>query len=241
MAPYLLGENMIKQEYNLDVTPGGVTPIINRSQYDDDFSLIFHLYSRNGELTIESDTTATVEGTKSDGLRYYAEADLDIDTQTVTVTGDQQMTAVAGRQHFEIRLTHDGRVISTADYILCVNSAAFDISAPTSQSEVYDFKKSASEVTAAAETTSDNNANVTALYNSLMAYGISVEDGKLSVEYLDEGEESTAGGSQITEPPILDTTGQKIATALEMIAATYTENKTKLQELENRIATLEGN
>ena len=65
---------MVTISKNLDMTPGGVPTIINVSQYDDDFTIIFTLISSDNTLSIESGTTAEIRGTKVTGTGYSATA-----------------------------------------------------------------------------------------------------------------------------------------------------------------------
>ena len=115
---------MITYRNRLDMTPGGVPLVINVSQYDSDFTLIFDLFSSNGTFSVESGTTAAIRGTKTDGNGYSVAATLS--STTVTVTGDQQMTAVPGDNIFELTLYKNSKELNTANFILKVEDAALD-------------------------------------------------------------------------------------------------------------------
>lgn len=115
---------MITYRNRLDMTPGGVPLVINVSQYDSDFTLIFDLFSSNGTFSVESGTTAAIRGTKTDGNGYSVAATLS--STTVTVTGDQQMTAVPGDNIFELTLYKNNKELNTANFILKVEDAALD-------------------------------------------------------------------------------------------------------------------
>ena len=117
---------MITKTYQLDMHAGGAPVIVHLSQYDSDFSLVFNLYSSSGTFTVESGTTAAIRGTKKDGMGYSVNATLDISNKKVTVTGDQQMTAVAGKNIFELTLTKNNKELNTANFILDVERAALD-------------------------------------------------------------------------------------------------------------------
>lgn len=122
---------MLTIERSLNIYAAGIPQIISLSQYDDDFQLVFTLYTSEGEFTIPSGTTAEVMGTKVDGNGYSASAS--ISGSTVTVTGNKQMTACAGRNVYEIVLTKSGKRLATVNFILKVERAALD--ADTIQSE----------------------------------------------------------------------------------------------------------
>ena len=122
----------------LDISPRSVphsTPqVINVSQYDSDFEIQFKLYASTGTFTIEEGTTAAIKGTKPSGTGYSADASIDIETKTVTVSGDVQMTAVAGRCIYEIAIYKDNKEINSANFILLVERAALDADTITDES-----------------------------------------------------------------------------------------------------------
>ena len=91
----------------LNVVSTGVPPVIHLSQYDSDFSLVFSLYASSGTLTMPNGTTAEIRGTKRDGNGYSASAS--VSGTTVTVTGDEQITACAGRNTFEIATYYNSK------------------------------------------------------------------------------------------------------------------------------------
>ena len=124
---------MITYTYDLNMVPGGGPLMVHVGQYDSDFVIVFNLYASTGTFNVESGTTAEVRGTKRDGNGYSASATIDIANKRVTVTGNQQMTAVAGQQNFELVLLKSNKPLSTANFILDVERAAMD--ADTIQSD----------------------------------------------------------------------------------------------------------
>lgn len=143
---------MIQHQRNINMYPGVRAPErIHLSQYDSDFTLVFSLYSSAGSFSVDSGTTAMIRGTKGDGNGYSANASLS--GTTVTVQGNNQMTAVAGPNTFELVLTRSGNVLSTANFILDVEPAAMDadtIQSETVLKELQAIIDSASTSTAAA-------------------------------------------------------------------------------------------
>jgi len=138
----------------LNMSPGGIPPVIHVSQYDSDFTIVFTLFSTVGDFTIESGTTAMVRGTKSSGTGYSADATINISAKTVTVTGNQQMTAAAGQNVFEITLLKDGKEISSKNFILLCERAALDADTITDESVLKELNaiiESADTATQAAE------------------------------------------------------------------------------------------
>lgn len=128
---------MISQTHRLDVVPGGVTAVVHVKQYQTGESLVFELFSRFGDFEISAEyTECTVRGTKSDGNGYSADATCDPSNNSVTVELTEQMTAVAGRQPYEITITESaGRMITTT-FILDVHRAALDADTVESESVI---------------------------------------------------------------------------------------------------------
>lgn len=128
---------MITQTHRLDVVPGGVTAVVHVKQYQTGESLVFELFSRFGDFEISSAfTDCTVRGTKSDGNGYSALATCDPSNNSVTVQLTEQMTAVAGRQPYEITITEStGRMITTT-FVLDVHRAALDADTVESESVI---------------------------------------------------------------------------------------------------------
>lgn len=146
---------MITHNYDLDVVPSGGRRLeIWLNQYDEDFQLVFALKARTGTFVVESGTTAAIRGTKSDGNGYSADAAINTESATVTVTGDQQMTVAAGRSNYEITLYKDGKELNSANFTICVERAALDKDTPTSRSqtrELVEIEDNAEEIIGAAE------------------------------------------------------------------------------------------
>lgn len=142
----------------LDMRPGAVPKIIHLSQYDSDFTLVFRLHASFGVLNIESGTTAEIRGTKKSGTGYSAAATLNVSNGTVTVTGDAQMTAVAGQNIYEIVLTKNNKVLGSANFILLVERAALDADTITDETVLRNLEaivEGADTATQAAEDAED--------------------------------------------------------------------------------------
>ena len=153
---------MILHRFKVDMVPGGKTAIVNLSQYDSDAVLEFELYASEGSLVIESGTTAMIRGSKPDGNGISLEAELEstqdagtgLYTHVVTVTLNQQMTAVSGRSFYELSLRKDDKELNTANFILDIERAPLDADTLPSESvikELVDVTGKADEIIAAAE------------------------------------------------------------------------------------------
>lgn len=177
----------------LDMTPGAVPTVVHRSQYDSDFTLVFSLYTRTGDFVIASGTTARMRGTKTTGTGYSVPVTLNVSAKTVTVTGDQQMTAAAGSNIFEIVLYQGDLEICSSNFVLAVERAAMDMDTITDETVVPELERlneyieQAAEVAAYAESwavggtgkregENTNNAKYWAEQASGVVHGVTLAD-----------------------------------------------------------------
>lgn len=145
---------LFTDRYDIDVTSSGKPIVIPISQYSTDFTWLLYLYSSHGAFALEEGTTARIRGRKPDGNVYTAECVLDTGLNRVAVTGDVQITAVAGDAVFEIVLYKDNKELATKNFIVRVERAAADKDSITSDSkvrELIDIEDNADEIIAAAE------------------------------------------------------------------------------------------
>ena len=183
---------MITYDFFLDMTPGGKRPVLYLSQYDDDFTLIAHLFARAGTFTVEAGTTAQIRGTKADGNGYSATATVDVDNKTVTVTGAKQMTAAAGKGAFEISLSKDGQELNTANFTIEVEKSPLDrdtISASEIKEFVYTYDR-IDELKSAANTIThsiDNTLTKSGKAADAGATGAAVESLQEQIDTLNDG------------------------------------------------------
>ena len=117
---------MLTYNIDLDVTPGTIPAVVHVKQYQTDAVLDFKLFSRRGSLSIGTVTNCSIRGTKADGNGISKTASYSSGTKTVSVQLEEQMTAVAGRQPFEITLTDSTGKMITATFYLDVQRAALD-------------------------------------------------------------------------------------------------------------------
>ena len=219
---------MITHSEKLNMTPGGIPVVIHLSQYDDDFSLVFDLYTTDGTLSIQSGTTVAIRGTKSDGNGYSVDATIDINNSRVTVTGDQQMTAAAGKNIFELTLTKDGKELNTANFILDVERAALDKDTLPSGSvirELVDVIDRTDEIIAAARQADAAQQSIADLTERAEAAATGAEESEQSAEQVLL--EVNRKGQQILD----------ITTEADQIAA---EALSTANNAENHMATLDS-
>lgn len=130
---------MITQRFSLDVVPGAVPLIVHLKQYQTDVMLQFDLFSRLGDLTISATASqCKIRGTKKDGNGYSANATYS--DYSVTVNVDEQMTAIAGMNPFEITLTDSTGQMITATFFLDVQRAALDADTVESESVIQEIE-----------------------------------------------------------------------------------------------------
>lgn len=138
---------MITTQIELDVSPGGIAPVIHVSQYDTGSrTLQFNLIATAGDLILPGNTKAEIRGTKPDGNGFSYEALISGKVVTADVT--EQMSAAAGKVVCEIVLytgtpaseaaeaSADFMQLCTANFILFVERAALDKDTLRSGSEI---------------------------------------------------------------------------------------------------------
>ena len=138
---------MITTQTELDVSPGGIAPVIHVSQYDTGSrTLLFNLVATAGDLILPSGVHAEIRGTKPDGNGFSY--DCLINGKVVEADVTEQMTAAAGKAVCEIVLytgtppredaeaSADFTQLCTANFILFVERAALDKDTLKSGSEI---------------------------------------------------------------------------------------------------------
>lgn len=125
---------MITQKHDLDVTPSGVLPVINASQYDVGRIIKFYLYNDSEVYNIPVGTSVLVNGIKPNGDAFSYNATYTDNVVTVTLT--EQMTVLDGEVRCEIRLIDEDTDIGTTNFTLLVEKAPIDSSTPISETEI---------------------------------------------------------------------------------------------------------
>lgn len=136
---------MVKSVFDLDMTSGRMLPlIINVSQYDDiGRTIVFNLYSSVGAWTAPTSASVTFEGGKPDG-KFFA-YNCAYSSGTVTVTIQQQMTAVAGKVRCKIKVTSGSKVVESAPIIMVVDAAAVPDGSDMSKTDINDAVANATQ------------------------------------------------------------------------------------------------
>lgn len=114
---------LVNQTLKLEITPGGVPPKLHVTEYDENMQVVAQLFQRGQYYEIPSGTTAKVEGTLAG---HPFSADATVDGSNVTFELTKSMTAYAGRAWTKIKLTKDGKSVSTCGFWLECDRAGVD-------------------------------------------------------------------------------------------------------------------
>lgn len=106
---------LVNQTLKLEITPGGVPPKLHVTEYDENMQVVAQLFQRGQYYEIPSGTTAKVEGTLAG---HPFSADATVDGSNVTFELTKSMTAFSGRAWTKIKLTKDGKPVSTCGFLL---------------------------------------------------------------------------------------------------------------------------
>ena len=113
---------MTTQTINLDLIPQGVPPIIHVSQYDKGQTWLFNLFIGNVTYNVPAGSAVTIQGTKRDSTGFeYA---CTYSGSQVTAIEQQQMTVLAGDTPAELRISNNGDIIGSINFIIRVEPAA---------------------------------------------------------------------------------------------------------------------
>lgn len=131
--------DLVNQTLKLEITPGGVPPKLHVTEYDENMQVVAQLFQRGQYYEIPSGTTAKVEGTLAG---HPFSADATVDGSNVTFELTKSMTAYAGRAWTKIKLTKDGKPVSTCGFWLECDRAGVEagdvIGAPGFEEQIKD-------------------------------------------------------------------------------------------------------
>ena len=113
---------MIEQNYNLNLIPNGVPVVVKASQYDKTSRTInFSLYNGDVAFNVPAGASVYVQGTKPDNTGFqYACTFTD---NIVSFDIEDQMTVLSGKYQAEIRITKDGDILGTANFVFAIERA----------------------------------------------------------------------------------------------------------------------
>jgi hypothetical protein len=245
---------MIKAIYELDMTPRRALPIIiNVSQYDDiGRTLVFNLFTSSGKWTAPTSAAVTFEGGKPDG-KFFS-YNCAYSNGTVTVTIQQQMTAVAGKVRCKVKVKSGDKVVESAPIIMVVDAAAVPDGSDMSKSDINDAIANATQkiVDQVKDTIPSDYAQLSTDINSLKQDKVdkpsATDDGKIprakegGVEWVEVGQPTdeqtnSAVSSWLNEHPEATTTvsdgsinEEKFTNALRKKKANYYISVERMKE-----------
>ena len=130
---------LVNQTLKLEITPGGVPPILHVTEYDENMQVEVQLLQRGQPFEIPAGTTAKVEGTLAG---HPFSVDATVDGSTVTFELDKSMTAFSGRAWTKIKLTKDSKPVQSCGFWMEVDSAGVEagdvIGAPGFEEQIAD-------------------------------------------------------------------------------------------------------
>ncbi len=120
---------MITNTLELQLTPGGIPPLVHVNQYETGGrELVFRLYDGNTEYAVPTGATVTLYGRRPDGIRFTVPCSISDGTITATVSAD--MSRCFGKVNCEIEVVSASTRVSTENFILLVEKAAYGSSTP---------------------------------------------------------------------------------------------------------------
>ena len=118
-------------EFNLDVTPGGMPPVLHMSQYDTDRTYSVSLYNGGAAVTLDPDATAKVKGVNGKGVAWEIDATVIHPTglgNTTTVI-EFALTAAStdqfGKTAATIEIDNDGAILSPLCLLFDIQKAGY--------------------------------------------------------------------------------------------------------------------
>lgn len=126
---------MIEQNYNLNLIPGGVPAVVKASQYDKTSRTInFSLYNGDVAFNVPTGASVYVQGTKPDNTGFQYACTF---TDNIVSFGiEDQMTVLSGEYQAEIRITKDGDILGTANFVFAIEKAGLSDDTVISETEL---------------------------------------------------------------------------------------------------------
>lgn len=135
--------------YTADMIPGGASPVINVSQYDNDYAVTVTLIEGAEIYTPPSGATIRVEGTKPDGHGF--EYPCTYQGNVVTMPIYTQMTVVSGRFPIELVVYQNGLRVGSCNIVFAVEKAPLGEDTDISETVIPDIIDAAQSSAEAAQ------------------------------------------------------------------------------------------
>lgn len=121
----------------LNLIPGGVMPVIMINETDKGYQKEFLIYNGNAPYNVPANVSATIRGTKRDGLGVTEAATVTAGSNVVRITVTEQMTAVPGKNIFELVFVDtNGLRVATINFIMLVERSALNADTVISESDI---------------------------------------------------------------------------------------------------------
>ena len=115
---------MITNTLDLKMTPGGIAPFMRVNQHETGARTVeLHLYDGDTEYPLPSGARVTLHGRRPDGVGFSTPCSIVGSKILVIVSAD--MTACAGRVECEIEVVSGQTRVSTENFYLLVERAAY--------------------------------------------------------------------------------------------------------------------
>lgn len=109
------------QNKKVDITPGGVIPVLHVSQFDVGRTITFNLMDNTEAYTVPSGATVKIHGTKPSGLGFTVTGS--VSGSVVTISTTDVMTDEYGLIPCELSITSGNTILGTANMTLDVEMA----------------------------------------------------------------------------------------------------------------------
>ena len=126
------------EQIRLDLIPDGSMPVCHASQYDDGRVIRVNLTENGADYTL-SDEVITLDVRKGDGCAVTSAIAFESGKKYVDIVTTEQMCAVAGSNLAELKITKNGAIIGTLNFILQVERDPLD-EGINSSSEIHDLQ-----------------------------------------------------------------------------------------------------
>lgn len=119
----------------LNIIPKGIPDVVYVSQYDAGRELIFKLYEGVSIYTIPANVSVIIGGKKGDNHTFAYTATIAQDRHSVSVETTEQMTACAGENLCQLRISKSGLDIATVNFRMIVQERP-DASGDPSETDI---------------------------------------------------------------------------------------------------------
>ena len=169
---------MAVQTIRLYLDPGTIADVAHACQLDTKRPFKFLVFDENGEYTIPSGSTLSINGQKPDGYLFnYTESDrvgnlpvISKSGNQITVYTTQQMTAAVGNTECQIRISKDGQDIGILPFTMYVQKTPLANEEGYSKSELPSIVAKYNEMTEESEAWAKGTRNGTSVPSTDQTY-----------------------------------------------------------------------